>query len=356
MQIRITTKTFTLREIYLQLQDDEIDLAPDFQRDFVWKPKQQLKLIESILLGIPLPAFYFNQDKDGAFQVIDGVQRLTTIKLFMSNSLMLDSKYLEYLADVDGKIYDSLDNATRRRFAGTSIVSHVIEPQTPPAVKYDIFNRVNTGGSPLRPQEIRHCMAQETSRNFLKSLVENEHFDKATEFAFWRYDEENVKVRSNRRMTDREMALRFCAFRDFDATSYIEAGSLDRFLVNFTARLDGTTKDPLSTSELKKMASSFKKSMKNCHAVLGQTAFRSKNLETGRRGPLNRAIFEAQALALADFSEAEIESKKDALNAALMNLFSDSAFDASIRSGTGSIQNIETRLNKTKAAVRSVMQ
>ena len=146
--IRITTKNFTLREIFTQIEDGDLDLAPDFQRSFVWKDSQQIRLIESILLGIPLPAFYFNQDALGAHQVIDGVQRLTTVKLFMSDKLVLDAQRLEYLKVLQGHAYSTIDHATRRRFAGTQIVAHVIEPQTPDEVKYDIFNRVNTRGAP----------------------------------------------------------------------------------------------------------------------------------------------------------------------------------------------------------------
>ena len=186
MEIRITTKNFTVREVYIQMVEKEIDLAPDFQRDFVWKVQQQTRLIESILLGIPLPAFYFSQDELGQYDVIDGVQRLTTIKQFMSGQLLLEERHLEYLSPASGNTYDTLDNATRRRFASTQIVAHVIEPQTPSAVKYDIFNRVNTGGSPLSPQELRHCMSKERSRLLLRSMVELSSFDSATDQTFWR--------------------------------------------------------------------------------------------------------------------------------------------------------------------------
>jgi hypothetical protein len=170
--IRITTKNFSIREIYSQISEDELDLAPDFQRSFVWNLRQQTRLIESILLGIPLPAFYFNQDISGAHQVIDGVQRLTTVRLFMSDLLVLAASHLEYLSSLGGLRYSTLDAAVRRRFSGTQIVAHVIEPQTPDEVKYDIFNRVNTGGSPLTAQEIRHCMSKQRSRAFLAKLVD----------------------------------------------------------------------------------------------------------------------------------------------------------------------------------------
>jgi len=112
-----------------------------------------------------------------------------------------------------GLLYSTLEPATRRRFAGTQIVAHVIEPQTPDEVKYDIFNRVNTGGSPLTAQEIRHCMSKTRSRHFLKALVESPNFDKALGDVFWNKDSTGNLVRDNLRMSDREMALRFCAFR-----------------------------------------------------------------------------------------------------------------------------------------------
>ena len=130
-KIRITTNNYTIRELYSQILDDDLDLAPDFQRSFVWDVKKQVRLIESILLGIPLPAFYFNQDEFGKFQVLDGVQRLTTIKLFMNDEISLKEAHLEYLKDLMEHNYSSLDGAIKRRFAGTQIVAHVIEPQTP---------------------------------------------------------------------------------------------------------------------------------------------------------------------------------------------------------------------------------
>ncbi|MDZ4320699.1 MAG: DUF262 domain-containing protein, partial [Phenylobacterium sp.] len=157
-KIRITTKNFSLRDVVDQIEDGDIDLAPDFQREYVWQARQRTRLIESILLGIPLPAFYFNQDDDGTSQVVDGVQRLSTISLFMRNEHALNAADLEYLITLDGLTYEQLDAGSLRRFRATQIVVHVIEPQTPDEVKFDIFNRVNTLGSPLSAQEIRHAM------------------------------------------------------------------------------------------------------------------------------------------------------------------------------------------------------
>jgi hypothetical protein len=107
-KIRITTKSFSLRDVVTQITDKEIDLAPDFQRDFVWRERQRTRLIESILLGIRLPAFYFSQDNDGTYQVVDGVQRLSTISSFMNNHHVLSKIDLEYLNQLDGLTYTEL--------------------------------------------------------------------------------------------------------------------------------------------------------------------------------------------------------------------------------------------------------
>lgn len=354
--IRITTKTFTIREIYTQITEGDLDLAPDFQRSFVWRADQQVRLIESILLGIPLPAFYFNQDKLGAHQVIDGVQRLTTLKHFMSDKLELDRAYLEYLRPLSGEKFTTLDPATRRRFAGTQIVAHVIEPQTPDAVKYDIFNRVNTGGSPLTAQEIRHCMSKTRSREFLRGLVESPSFDQVMGRTFWSKQPSGEWVRNNKRMADRELALRFCTFYTLPMEEYARAPSLDAFLLQFTRMIDQELASTLPDTNLSKMAKAFERAMQNCDAVLGRAAFRLLNRPSDRRGPLNRAIFESQAIALADYSLDQVLSHKDAIQSTFRALFSDTDYYNAVRVGTGSYLNVRLRLLMPRDAFAKIIQ
>ncbi|NEV76642.1 DUF262 domain-containing protein [Rhodopseudomonas sp. BR0C11] len=350
-QIRITTKNYTLREIFAQLDENEkeLDLAPDFQRSFVWQPKQQIRLIESVLLGIPLPAFYFNLDSSGAMQVIDGVQRLTTVKRFMSDQLPLSRDDLEYLHDLAGNHFSDLDSATRRRFQSTQIVAHVIEPQTPDEVKYDIFNRVNTGGSPLKPQEIRHCMSKSRSRNFLKALVESDAFTEATQYAFWN---KSRTQRRNHRMSDRELALRFCAFRTVSIDEYSTASSLDSFLLEFTRRLDS----PNSDIDLRRLATIFERAMENCEQILGDAAFRRWLPGTEhRRGPINRAIFESQALALSRYRLDRLTPFKDEIVTKFRELFNDPDYDSSVRSATGDPKRVQLRLEIPRDLLRKII-
>lgn len=357
--IRITTKNFTIREIYSQIQDEEpdqekeLDLAPDFQRSYVWKTKQQIRLIESILLGIPLPAFYFNQDKNGAQQVIDGVQRLTTIKRFMSDQLELKEKYLEYLSPLKDSKFSTLDTATKRRFYNTMIVAHVIEPQTPDDVKYDIFNRVNTGGSPLNPQEIRHCMSKTRSREFLRKLVESKAFDQAMDKFFWREVPAGQWVRDSKRMTDREMVLRFCAFYIEPLEEYAKASSLDAFLLDFSRWLDQKAKP----ADLRKLEIAFQQAMQNCYQVFEKGAFRRWHPNNSSpSGRINRAIFESQALALADYNPDIVFAKKKVIQKALRALFIDSDYDTAVSFGTGSYRKVEDRIVKPRKALEKILK
>jgi len=359
VKIRITTKHFSLRDVVDQIREKDVDLSPDFQRDYVWKQRQRTRLIESILLGIPLPAFYFNQDKEGAYQVVDGVQRLSTISLFMNDGHVLDKVDLEYLHSMHGLTYSGLDTAALRRFRSTQIVVHVIEPQTPDEVKYDIFGRVNTLGSPLSAQEIRHAMSKDRSRHFLKELAELLEFDQATAWCYWRRDAESEDgwVRESGRMTNRELALRFCAFRHYSGDDYRKYQSLDAFLVEYTRRIDGRSEQvaSLGDKDLKKLKADFKRAMENAYEVLGKAAFRPWPLAQARRGPINRAVFESQAVSLADYPLDKLLQKKDEIVFAFRQAFDDQQYLSAVTVGTGSPAAVETRLRHMRDVLAKIV-
>jgi hypothetical protein len=338
-KIRINTKPFSLRQIVDMIEEGDIDLAPDFQRMFVWKPVQRARLIESILLGIPLPAFYFNQDIQGATRVVDGVQRLTTIHRFVKGGEVLSN--LEYLKHLEGQGYKQLEVSLRRRFQQTQIFVNVIEPQTPDDVKFDVFRRINTGGSPLTSQEIRHCMARKRSREMLKSLTQLPVFHQATDGAF----------RSERRMADREVVLRFCAFRSMsDVDEYREFNSLDSFLLDFSRRLDGAhvSKPALSNADLDRLAADFDRAMRTAVAVFGNAAFRKYPTWAKRRGPINRALFESWAVALADYEPAQVEPHKLAIVKAARARMEAYDYNAAISQGTGDLAKVKLRFSAAR--------
>lgn len=181
--IRVDTKTFSVSMVNQMIKNKEIDLSPDFQRGFVWTDiTRKSRLIESLLLRIPIPAFYFSQDEEGLFQVVDGVQRLTVLSSFMNNEFKL--KNLEYLKECNGKWFmrtdknpkDNLDGIYTRRIEQTQLFINIIDPQTPGRVKYDIFKRINTGGRALNNQEIRNCLASAGTRRLLHDLSGSQSF------------------------------------------------------------------------------------------------------------------------------------------------------------------------------------
>ena len=147
--IRVSTRNFSLRNMIDMIAERGLDLAPDFQRLHVWNPVQKVRLIESVLLQIPLPAFYFAEDASGVMQVVDGVQRLTAINDFVTGDPKRGGGFplvgLEYLSDVKGNRFRDLPAVWKRRIHNTQIVAHVIEPSTPSAVMYDIFRRNQHG-------------------------------------------------------------------------------------------------------------------------------------------------------------------------------------------------------------------
>jgi len=162
-KIKVRSDKIPVTLIAQMISNGDIDLNPDFQRNLVWDHIQKSRLIESILLRIPLPMFYFAEDKDGKLSVVDGLQRISTIKEFMDNKFPL--KKLQYLDEsCGGRYYESkgrkegIDAKYFRWFNLTNLSANIIDPTSPYKVKYDIFRRINTGGRPLNNQEIRNCL------------------------------------------------------------------------------------------------------------------------------------------------------------------------------------------------------
>lgn len=341
-KIRIHTKHYSLRQIVDMIADKDVDLAPDFQRQYVWKDWQRWGLIESLLLGIPLPSFYFNEDTNGRVQVVDGVQRLTTIYRFVHEKTFKLGA-LAYLHGLEQKGFDDLDGASRRRLLGSQFVAHVIDPQTPYRVKFDIFRRINTGGSPLSSQEIRHCMSGARSRAFLKTLAEDEDFIKAT----------GGSLKAHPRMADREVALRFIGFRILTVDDYAACGGLDEFLGRVTERLDSA----LSEDEQLDLKRAFTRGMQLAQVVFGEHSFRKWPRDTNRRNPINRALVETWGTVLAQSDPERVIERADALMKRARDLMTDDiSFINSIVGSTGDVANVKERFAKVRAAAREILE
>ena len=339
--IRIHTKSYSLRHITDMIKDGEIDLAPDFQRQYVWKDAQRSGLIESILLGIPLPSFYFNEDKNGALQVVDGVQRITTIDLFTRDTFALGD--VVYLKTLRGTVWSGLDPILRRRFQSTQIVVHVIDPQTPYRVKFDIFRRINTGGTPLSAQEIRHCMSHERSRGFLRDIVKMPVFR----------DVMGSKVVNHPRMAANEIALRLVAFHISTVEDYQRFASLDAFLGSVTEMLDDRSK--ISDARLEELKTLAERALTNAKTALGEYAFRKRYPGSDRRNPINRTLVESWGKVFAEADPRVVLARKFDLELAARRLFADATFANSISGSTGDSGKVRTRMDMVRATVEAVL-
>ena len=277
------------------INDGDIDLSPDFQRGFVWTDiTRKSRLIESLLLRIPIPVFYFSQDEQGVFQVVDGVQRLTVINSFMNDKFKL--KNLEYLKECNNKWYkknddknDNLDSMFRRRIQQTQIYVNVIDPQTPGKVKYDIFKRINTGGKALTNQEIRNCLANSRTRELLRDLAKSKNFMVATRGSI-----------SPTRMADEELILRFISFYLIDnnkSQTKEYKGGMDSLLDETVEFLNSADMELM-----KEIRGAFFVAMDNAYYLFGDNAFRKANY-------INKSLFLGVSRVLSKYRREEIAAK-----------------------------------------------
>lgn len=331
-EINIKSKTMSLDNIIKRIRESEIDMAPDFQRKGdLWTPDKQSRLIESMLIKLPLPAFYFDGTEDEKWLVVDGLQRLSAIKNFVvDESLRLQG--LEFLENISGKTFSELPRNYRRMIEETEIVAYIINPGTPADVKFNIFKRINTGGLVLEPQEIRHALNQGIPSKFVAQLAQLESFKEATQ-----------NVIATDRMLDREFVTRFLAFYLNGPKGY--KPDLDTFMTSSMGQLKSKT-----TDELNKIKEAFDKAMKLSKIIFGKWAFRKVYSIEERRKPINKALFEVWSVELANFTPEEQKRaelrKRDIFQEFTKLMNDDETFVAAITSATGDKGRVNYRYNK----------
>lgn len=341
--IRVETKLLIIDAVLKRISHKEIELAPDFQRKAgIWSPQAQSRLIESILIRIPLPAFYMDATDENKWLVVDGLQRLTTLRNFvLDKSLKLIG--LEFLTEHDGKTFDDLPREYRRRIEETQVAVYLIEKGTPPEVKFNVFKRINTGGLPLSPQEIRHALNQGPATIFLKELAEESAFLKATSYSI-----------KDDRMADREFVLRFMAFAITPYKNYSTREDLDTFLNKKMAELNEMSK--LEYSVLK---ARFVRAMEAARKIFGNFAFRKQYEENSYRYPINKALFEAWSTSLDRLSDAELAAvvkSRDQVNCSFIRLMNnDREFESAISQGTGDLRKVHKRFSELEKILRGII-
>ena len=337
-KIKVRTVNVVVDQVVSRIRYGEIDLQPDFQRvRGIWDVKRKSRLIESLLLRIPIPVFYVAADHDEQWKVVDGVQRISTIYGYIEGEFPLAQ--MEYRREFDGKRYGELPRPMQRRISETQLVVNVIEPGTPPEVMFNIFRRINTGGMTLNGQEIRHALNPGLVRNYLKTLAKSEAFLDATDRS----------IRPHR-MTDRECVLRFLAF-------YIEpwerytTGSLE----NHLERAMKTIND-MASEQLDAVAGAFEKAMRAATRIFENDAFRKRYRPDGGRHQISLALFEAWGVQLARCSPQEIDrlvaGRAEVRKRFMALLNGDTDFEKAISVSTGT----PLRIRKRFTAIRDLVE
>ncbi|MGW3977177.1 DUF262 domain-containing protein [Streptomyces mirabilis] len=345
--IEVHPRNPTVDLIIQRLKRGLLDLQPDFQRKSgIWNAKAQSRLIESLLLRIALPTLYVAEEEDESWSVVDGVQRLTTIVRFVKPEAAglepLRLADLEYLGQYDGMRFEDLPGRMQTRILETELSVLLIRRGTPEEARFNIFARINTGGQPLTRQELRHALIPGPAREFLAKLAESSFFLDATGHSV-----------NPARMAERELCLRFLAFWMTPPERYVTQ-DFDGFL-----RAAMHDINHLGSTELLVLERDFYRAMFASEQVFGVQAFRKQFSGSTRRYPINKALFEVQAVSLAGYGLKEIDTlcnQRPLVEEKFKKLMDNTTFYDSISSGTGDADKVNYRFQSMKDLFHEVLE
>jgi hypothetical protein len=347
-KIDVVTRTSVVELLLSRIKNGRIDLQPEFQRHRgIWTPRAKSRLIESLLLRIPLPTLYAAEDEHENWAIVDGIQRLTAIAEFIApesvGSSPLILRDLEYLTHYDGARFHNLPGRLQTRLREAELVVHLIRLGTPEPVKFNIFARINTGGTPLSAQELRHALIGGPARDRLRAWAEMPEFLTVT-----------LGSIKSERMADREMVLRFVAFQLLGPEAYL-SDDFDEFLRRAMRKLND-----LRSDEVEALGEDFRRALTTSHGIFGSYAFRKRTLgDLGRRNPINKALFEVVTVTLARLAQPDLHRVLDAAESVkegFLELMDDYTFLASISVGTGQISHVRYRFRTFQKMIEGALR
>lgn len=325
-EIEIYTPAFTVGYLMDRIEHNEINMNADFQRNGnLWTRGKQCRLIESILLGLPLPAFYFDTNSS-AWDIIDGLQRCCSIKNFcVDKNMRLEG--LEFLVDMNGLGYDDLNRSLQRSIVMREITVNLLK-KSPREVRYILFKRLNTEGLVLTQHEIRNAIYQGTATNAIKVLSTLPEFLNATE----------GKI-PTKRMQDRDFVCRFVSFYLKGYTNY-DTPNIDTFL--------NSGMELLEKSDIQDITQNFRKALQLAVDIFGTDAFRRRTDKTAQRNPINKAYFEVITVCFAKINEEDeqlLRQNSELFKDNLIELMTCEQYSDSLSGGTGTKDRVNIRFS-----------
>lgn len=338
--IDIVVEPKSLDALIKRILHNEIDMNTDFQRHAeLWDNRKMSRLIESILIRFPLPAFYFDASDENNWLIVDGLQRLSTIRKFViEKRLRLNG--LEFLTELNGKTFDKLHRQYQRRIEECPVTVYMIKPGTPEDVKYSVFRRINTGGLTLNNQEIRNALAKPKDRQLLKDLTNLE------------YSKAMLGDLSNR-MKDQELILRFWAFYRFDYLDPTNKKEMASFLDK--AMEDIKSGDEIYREEFK---NKYSIAIKRCHDLLGISGFEKDPSSNYRKRSKSSTLYEVWMVKLAKLSNSDFErllDKRVRFQEMAHALLNETEFFYAITYSTQKKEHVERRYEKVTALIKEVL-
>lgn len=309
LQVHTDSYPMSIGEMVNLYRDGELDIHPEFQRVYRWTEEQKSKLIESILLGIPLPSIFVSQRPDGVWDVVDGLQRLSTIFSFLGELKKTDGSLAEplelrstkYLPSLEGKVWEDPNNKDReidveikRVFKREKLDIKIIKRESEGDTKFELFQRLNTGGSKLSDQEVRNCMLLMLNSDgfeWLQKLARNENFVAATP----------ISSKQEQECYAQELALRFIVQRHYDEELRKTHTDVGPYL-NAELNRIFSQENPVINFENEKNI--FEKTFSLFNETLEDSSFKKFNHKKNRlEGAISIPVYEALATALSFYIE-----------------------------------------------------
>ena len=336
-----------IQDVLRRIKQGTYILTPDFQRDFVWDNLKQSKLIESVLMGIPLPVFYLLEKRDGNIMIVDGLQRLKTFYRFESNEFNLT---LPDNDELNGRSFSDLSMKLQERFLECNLTVYVIQSKVSEERCYDIFDRVNSG-EPLTRQQMRNCLCNGKGTRFLREVVETDIFKRATG--------ESLKSKN---MQDREWVNRFCAFQILSLEEYEQFRPVEDRTDKFLSKSLKIMND-WDDQELEQLCHKFCCSLENNFHLFGAHAFRKSflkhetvTLSQRERTPLVMSLWDVMITVLSRYSAEDVRIKSEPLRREYRRLLNDSRFLDSIDNYSHTPKKIKVRFQMVSSVLGGILE
>ena len=323
----------TVHDVLRRIEKGSYVMNPDFQRDFIWPEDKQSKLIESVIMRIPLPVFYVAEDHQGRTIIVDGLQRLSTFKKYHSNGFRLR---LPDRPELNGRRFSELPIRYQNRVEDCNLIFYIIDAKAPERARLDIFERVN-GGVPLSRQQMRNCLFAGKATALLKAEANSELFLMATGEGL-----------SKKSMRDREFVNRYCAFRLLGFNNY--RGDMDDYLAECLNQMNR-----MPDCSIEQLSVDLHKGLKNNLQLFGEHAFRKSLIAQERRTVINASLWDVMSTGLCNFEEEMVAARADDLRLAVLGLLKEEQFNESISFGTNATDRVLYRFTRSTEVIEETL-